>query len=402
MRTIETARADRDLSVNGGRPAIPRPDQPPETDEALAEECAKLVRDGHAFQWYGGERQRAFEDAFAQLVGARHAVHSASGTAALHLALHACGVRPGSVVAVPTLGFYSVLNAVLAMGAVPFLVPVRPVDLVLDVDRACEEIPCGATLVAVHHLGRAVDVAEIRARRPDLVVIEDAADAQATRVHGKPVGREGLAACWSFTTTHNVVNTIVPSGMVTTDSEETAVRIRRLMHYGKDFRRYTPGTPLNPLPTELGFNYMSHELAAAIGLHSVRTAAECWETRRANGAALEEGLADLGLRTFPTAPDVEQNYYDVVFAPDDSWGANTGWVLDALVAEGCPAWSYHSLFALAWVRQELERRGAWTSRENELARTEDPTLGHLLGIRPPTLAAQVPHHVAAVRKVFTG
>ncbi|GAA2405414.1 hypothetical protein GCM10010420_36450 [Streptomyces glaucosporus] len=401
MRTVENARGDRDLSVNGGQPAIPRPDQPPETDEALAEECAKLIRDGHALQWYGGERQRAFEDAFARLVSARHAVHCASGTAALHLALHACGVRPGSVVAVPTLGFYSVLNAVLAMGALPFLVPVRPVDLVMDVDRACEEIPRGATLVAVHHVGRAVDVAEIRARRPDLVVVEDAADAQATRVHGRPVGREGLAACWSFTTTHNVVNTIVPSGMVTTDSEETAVRIRRLMHYGKDFRRYTSGTPLNPLPAEMGFNYMSHELAAAIGLHSVRNAAERWETRRRNGAALEEGLAGLGLRTFPVAPHVEQNYYDVVFAPDASWREDTGWALDALVAEGCPAWSYHSMFALPWVRAELVQRGAWTAREDGLARAKDPTLRHLLGIRPPALAAQVPDYIAAVRKVFT-
>lgn len=404
MRSPADAALDTSLAINGGPSAAVRAN----ADDALvawedvATELAGIARAGRAFAWYGGSAQREFERCFAELVGAQHAVLCSSGTAALHLALHALGVRAESTVAVPTFSFYSVLNVVLAMGARPFLLPTEPGLLVLDLDRAVAEIPHGAAVLAVHSVGRAVDVAALRERRPDVVVLEDAADAQGTRLRGQQVGCHAAVTCWSFTTSHNEVNTMIPGGMLTTADEGLVTRLRRLIHYGKDHRSETPGTTLNPLPAEPGFNYMSSELAAAFGLATMRQAGQKWERRRKMGQLLEVGLRKHGLTIPPSPKDCEQNYYDVLLAVDEPWREYRAWALDALVAEGCAAWSYHSLLALPWIEDRLTELGAWGTREKELVRTEDPLARRLLGIRPPRTSDEVAAAVGATVKVFGG
>lgn len=402
VRTAADARADRRLAVNGGSRAVEglAPAAPLLDRTELADDVRQIMLEDRAFVWYGGERQRAFEARFADLVGARHAVMCSSGTAALQLLLHAAGARPGSTVAVPDFTFHSVLTAVLGMGAVPFLTAVDPDTLMTDVDRAVAEVPHGAVLIAVHATGRALDVARIRAERPDLTVVEDTADAQATLFRNRQVGTEGAGACWSFTTSHNEVHTAGVAGMVTTDDPALADRLRCLAHYGKEHRSVRPGTPLNPLPVELGFNFMTTEVEAAAGLAAARVAPQAWERRRTAGRELAARLAALGLNPVPEPEGSTQNYYDVLFRPGPRWADDEDWALDALVAEGCPAWSYHTLSQFPWVRAALAELGVWGEREHRIAEAAGAR-GPVFGIRPAPGDAMTRAVAHGAAKVFT-
>lgn len=363
----------------------PTPRTPVATDADhvhLASQVGQLVLDDAAFAWYGGAYQRAAEARFTELTGAAHGVLCQSGTAALHLLMHAAGLDRDAVVAMPSFCFYSVINVVLMAGALPFLLAVNPETLVVDLDRAVDESPRGALFVAVHAAGAAVDVAELRRRRPDLVVIEDAADAQGTRLRRRQVGHLGVGAAWSFTTSHNEVHGAAVAGAVTTDSAELAGRIRRLCHYGKDHRSITPGIPLNPVPSEPGFNYMSSEIEAAALLASIAGAPRSWEERRRTGAAMEEVLRAAGVRTALSPDGCERNYYDVLFWLPASLAGRREEMLAVLVQDGCPAWTYHSLFELPWLETALSRRNGWGKRERSLAVSEQQATRGLMGIRP--------------------
>ncbi|GGV02278.1 hypothetical protein GCM10010260_43820 [Streptomyces filipinensis] len=399
-RTPEAALADPALAVNGGPRAVTATPAPPLVDRAaLADDIGRIMREDRAFVWYGGPRQKAFEGAFAELVGARHGVMCSSGTAALQLLLHAAGVRRGSVVAVPDFTFHSVLSCVLSMGAVPFLMAVDAQTLMTDVDRAVAEVPRGAVLVAVHATGRALDVPRLLAERPDLTVVEDTADAQATLLRGRQVGTDGLGACWSFTTSHNEVHTAGVAGMVTTDDRQLADRLRRLAHYGKEHRSVHPGTPLNPMPAEPGYNFMTTEVEAAAGLAAARVAPQAWERRRTAGRDLAGHLAALDLSPVPEPADSTQNFYDVLFRPGPQWTAHEERLLDALVAEGCPAWSYHTLSQFPWVAAELGALGVWGERERRIAEDAD-ALGPVLGIRPAPGEARTRAVAEGAAKIF--
>lgn len=405
LRTPAATRSDPRLAANGGTKVVTEDDfAPPVVDAAvLAATVADLVASGATFRWYGGKYQREFEETFAGLVGARHAVMCASGSAALRLMLHLVAAGPGRTVAVPTFTFHSVLTTVLAAGAKPMLLAVDPSTLVLDVDRAAAELPPAAVVMVVHAIGRAVDVARLRALRPDVVVIEDAADAQGTTLNGRQVGTGGdLGTCWSFTTSHNEVHTAGVAGMVTTQDSGVAARLRRLAHYGKDHRSVTPGTTLNPVPVEPGSNYMTTELEAAVGAATAAVAVPAWRRRRQVGRAIEKGLAALGLSTPPEPEGCGQNYYDVLFTLPSEWRPHREWLLDALVAEGCPAWTYHSVFELPWLEEQLAGRAAWGTREDELRRSDPLRDVALLGMRPSFTLDGVHTAVRAVEKVLMG
>jgi dTDP-4-amino-4,6-dideoxygalactose transaminase len=388
-------------AVDGGTPLVPDGATFPALydRDALADDIAGIVRAGATFAWYGGPRQQAFERAFAGLVDAPHAVMCSSGTMALAILLQAFGAGPGRTVAIPSFTYHSVLSAVLHARAEPFLCATDPDTLLIDVDRAVAEIPAGAVLVAVHAGGRPLDVPELRRRRPDLLVIEDAAEAQGTLLRGRQVGNDGVAAMWSFTTSHNDVHTAAVGGMVTTADPQLAVRVRQLAHYGKPHRSTAAGTPMNPYPAEPGHNGMTSELEAAYGLATAAVAREAWARRRSTGAALRDAIADAGFRTPRTPAGGEENFYDVFFHAGVPAGRTRDWVVDALIAERLPAWSYSSLYALPWLERELRARGAWTARDAELAPVERVRCD-TFAIRPSLHADSIPLAALAVRRVF--
>lgn len=232
-----------------------------------------------------GPRVLAFERAFAERIGARHAIAVTSCTAGMHLALLACGVGPGDEVIVPAITFPATANVVVHAGATPVLADVDPVDLTLDPAAVRAKLtPRTKAILPVHYAGQACRMEELRAIARDrgLRVIEDAAHAFGTTYRGEPVGRTPDAAVFSFYATKNL--TTGAGGMVTTDDDRVAEEVRRRRMHGLSadaWGRYSEsGTPFYQVVAP-GFNYTMSDMEAAIGLVQLRRADALLARRRA-------------------------------------------------------------------------------------------------------------------------
>jgi perosamine synthetase len=237
----------------------------------LGEEEAKAASDAVLSGWVAqGPRVAAFERAFAERVGAEHAVAVSSCTTALHLSLVALGIGPGDEVVVPSLSFIATANAVRYVGAEPVFADVDPVTGNLTPATVGQvRSPRTEAVLAVHQGGVPADVHALRAACADwdLPLIEDAACAIGSTVGGKPVGHGALLAAWSFHPRKLV--TTGEGGMVTTDDSEWATRLRRLREHGMNAsaaQRHASNKPVLESYLEVGFNYRMTDVQAAIGL----------------------------------------------------------------------------------------------------------------------------------------
>lgn len=213
-----------------------------------------------------------FETAFAEFCGVRHGVSCTNGTVALHLALLALGIGPGDEVIVPTLTFVATANAVRYCGATPVFVDCEPDTW--NIDPALIEAritPRTKAIIVVHLYGHPVDMDAVNsiARRHDLFVIEDAAEAHGAIYKGRMVGSMGDIATFSFF--GNKVISTGEGGMIVTNDEHLAKPMRQLKDQGMDpNRRYW-------YPV-VGYNYRMTNVAAAIGLAQVEKIE--WHIRR--------------------------------------------------------------------------------------------------------------------------
>lgn len=201
-----------------------------------------------------------FEAAFAEFCGARHALTCSNGTTALHLAFVALGVGPGDEVIVPTLTFVATANAVTYCGARAVFADCDPDTWTIDPAVLEAKItPRTKGIVAVHLFGHPADMDPITAiaRRHGLFVLEDAAQAHGGEYRGRRTGTIADVATFSFY--GNKIISTGEGGMVVTDDDVLADRMRQLKSQGQDpARRYW--FPI------VGYNYRMTNVAAAIGL----------------------------------------------------------------------------------------------------------------------------------------
>ena len=204
---------------------------PDELQERLEATVVETLRTG---QFVLGERVRKFEAEFAAYTNSVHAVGVGSGTDALVLALRALGIGPGDEVIVPALSFYASAEAVLLVGAEPVLVDVDPDTLNLSVTAAEAALtPRTKALLPVHLYGCPADMPALTelARKYNLKVIEDAAQAAGATLGGKPVGSWSDACCYSFYPTKNL-GAAGDGGLVTTPHADVAEQVRLLRVHG--------------------------------------------------------------------------------------------------------------------------------------------------------------------------
>ncbi len=226
-----------------------------------------------------------------ELAGAcetRHAFAVSSGTAALHLAVHALGLSPGDEVLVPAYTFPATANVVALSGLKPVLVDVDPVTMNLDPEKLTVG-PRTKAILAVHLFGRPCRIEEL----PDLPVLEDAAGALGARRRGRACGSLGLAACISFHPRKIV--TTGEGGAVTTNDDRVAAAIAQFRNHG--WRSLADGDMPGP-----GLNYRLSDILAAVGLPQLRRLDELVGARTALAGAYAERLATLPV-TLPEADD---------------------------------------------------------------------------------------------------
>src|ERR1700687_90480 len=229
----------------------------------------------------------AFEQGFANFCGVRHAIATNNGTTALHLALVAIGIKPGDEVIVPTLTYIATANAVTYCGAKPVFVDNDLRTFNID-PEAVEHAITSRTkaIMPVHLYGQSADLdplAEL-ARQRNLVVVEDAAEAVGAQYKGRRTGTFGLCATFSFF--GNKILTTGEGGMVTTNDDPLAARLRLLRGQGMDpLRRYW-------FP-EIGYNYRMTNIAAAIGLGQLENIEYHLQARRNVARLYDEKLQPL-------------------------------------------------------------------------------------------------------------
>src|SRR4051812_14679689 len=265
----------------------------PMIGEEEVQEVADSLRNGWVTT---GPKVKRFEEAFAEYVGARHAIAVNSCTAALHLTLAALGIGPGDEVIVPTLTFCSTANVVVHTGARPVLVDVNP-RFQIDVD-AVEQAITERTraIVPVHYAGQACDVDELiaLAKRHGIAVIEDAAHAAGASYRGRKIGTHGMAAAFSFYATKNM--TTGEGGMITTADDQLAERIRLLSLHGMTrdaWKRYSEAGSWYYEVTESGFKCNMTDIQASLGIHQLRRLDGFVQRRREIATAYRSAFADL-------------------------------------------------------------------------------------------------------------
>lgn len=253
-----------------------------------------------------GARVREFESAFARYTGATHAVAVSSCTAALHLALAAIGIRAGDEVIIPTMTFASAGEVVCYFNARPVLVDCEVGTSHLD-PKEFERAITSRTraVIPVHFSGYARNMDGILeiARKHNIKVIEDAAHALPSRYEGRMVGTLGDITCFSFYATKTL--TTGEGGMVTTENEEYAERIRILSLHGisKDaWKRYSSAGSWRYDILEVGYKYNLTDIQAAIGIAQLSKCEAMQFARVALAERYGRGLALLDAFQTPVVP----------------------------------------------------------------------------------------------------
>lgn len=271
----------------------------------------QVLRSGWITQ---GPRVAEFEKAFSAYIGCRHAIAVSSCTTALQLALLAQGIGPGDEVICPSLSFIATANSIASTGATPIfadidlqtynLDPARLEDLISERTRA---------ILVVHQIGLAAEMDAICAiaQRHDLPVIEDAACAIGSSYKGEVIGRPiGRIACFSFHP--RKILTTGEGGMITTNDDELADRLRRLRQHAmslSDVARHNARTIATESYDEVGYNYRMTDMQAAIGLVQLDRLPGFLARRRALAARYTQALQAIDWLQCPIAPhNCEHNY----------------------------------------------------------------------------------------------
>ena len=264
----------------------------------LGEEEAQAAAAAVASGWVAqGPRVAQFEAAFAEALGAAHAVAVSSCTTALHLALIAAGIGPGDEVVAPSLSFIATMNAARYVGADPVFADVDPATLNL-VPATIEPRLTGKTraVIVADQAGVPADLDAIRAlcEPRGVAVIEDAACAAGAVYRGRPAGATASLATFSFHP--RKLLTTGEGGMITTPDADVAARLRRLREHGMSVgaaERHASQQPVIERYLEVGYNYRMTDVQAAIGLVQLAKLGRQIERRRELAARYQELLADI-------------------------------------------------------------------------------------------------------------
>ncbi|MDL2245985.1 DegT/DnrJ/EryC1/StrS family aminotransferase [Methanobrevibacter sp. OttesenSCG-928-K11] len=266
-------------------------------DEEI-EEVLKVLKSGMIAQ---GPKVEEFEKKFAKCIGSKYAIATNSGTAALHVALLSAGIGEGDEVITTPFTFIATGNSIVYTGARPVFVDIDPKTYNIDVDKIEAKItPKTKAIMPVHLYGQPALMDKINeiAKKHNLIVIEDAAQAHGAIFKDKNVGNWGDMACFSFYPTKNM--TTSEGGIITTNDKELHDKAQKFRAHGASKRYFHD---------EIGYNFRMTDIEAAIGIAQLKKIDGFNESRISNANYLNENLKDVKSIKTPFLEDDSKHVY---------------------------------------------------------------------------------------------
>jgi perosamine synthetase len=322
-----------------------------------------------------GKRVEELEKEFARFCGVRHAVAVSSGTAALHTALTAIGIKNRDEVITTPLSCIVTANPIRYLHAKPVFADINPKTLNIEPAKIATKISEKTkAIVPVHLLGHPVDMGPVMdiAETHSLQVIEDAAQAAGAKYKGKRVGSIGHIGCFSFYV--GKLMTTAEGGIITTNDAELAEKMRTLRNLGSSRHKKFH----HPL---LGYNYKMSDIHAAIGIVQLKKLDKYIKKKRENIAFLNEKLEDLNIQL----PTEEKYAFNVYYAYHlllrtqgkkekavkslESQGVETRPLFSFIPAQPCYL-QYKKSVRECPIARETQKRGLYVSNSPELTKCE--------------------------------
>lgn len=248
-----------------------------------------------------GPKVAELEEAFAAYCGTKYAVAVNSGTAAIHAALFAAGVRPGDEVITTPFSFIATINPILFLGAKPVLVDIDPATFNMDVSKIEAAItPKTKVIMPVHLYGQPVDFDALQAiaDKYNVKIVEDACQSIGARYGDKMAGGLGDMGCFSLYATKNIM--CGEGGVITTNDEAYATALKQFRQHGMSGPYQYEG---------IGYNYRMTDLLAAIAVEQLKKTDGFTTARQKNADLLNEGLQGIQGLVLPTIADGRTHAY---------------------------------------------------------------------------------------------
>ncbi len=334
------------IAIAGGRPVTDEPfPMWPQFSDEVKKHALEPLENGLVNYWTGTKGME-FEEEFARYNGTRYAITTTNGTSALHTALNGLGVGPGDEVIVTSYSFIASSMCVVQVGAIPVFADVRREDHTIDpsdIEAKITERTVG--IIPVHLYGIICDLDPILeiAKKHNLFVLEDTAQAPGGIYKGKKVGSIGNAGAFSFCQSKHFT-TAGEGGAVITDDEEVAWICRSFRDHGYDVKERLRLLELEQkLPyihERIGFNYRMTEIQSIVGLYELkRLESYHLKRRRENGELMLEKLnGHPAVKYLPPHTEERQNafwWFPIVLEPE-SIRCTVRDFIEALKAEGIP------------------------------------------------------------------
>lgn len=291
--------------------------------QSIDEEDIKAVTEVlHSDYLTTGPKVSEFEKAVAQYVNADYGAAVANGTAALHIACMAIGLKEGDEVITSPITFAASANCILYCGATPVFADIDPVTYNISTDSICRCITKRTkAIIAVHYTGRPCNMDEIEkiAEENGLTVIEDAAHAMGAVYRGRKIGSISKITCFSF---HPVkLITTGEGGMITTNDSELYYKVKALSTHGilrdsENLRRQSEGDWYYE-QCELGYNYRITDIQCALGISQLKKLPAFLEKRRQIAKFYFEALEDIEDIVLPAQAEGSSWHLFVIQVPKE-------------------------------------------------------------------------------------
>jgi perosamine synthetase len=272
-----------------------------------------------------GPKVREFEEKWSTFTGAKHSIAVTSCTTGLHLSLAALGFGPFDEAIVPAFTWIATANVVEHLGGKVVFCDIDLRTFNLDVKQLESKITSNTkVIIPVHLFGLAAEMEEINriAKTYGLHVVEDAACGFGSRYHGRHVGLLGDTGCFSFHPRKAI--TTGEGGMITTEDDDLAEKLRRLRDHGAvmtDLQRHMGARPyLLADHPDAGYNQRMTDLQAALGAAQMDRAQAIADERRRLAAIYDEAFKDLSWLQLPATIDGNDHGYQsyaCLFQPEE-------------------------------------------------------------------------------------